>query len=169
MSGPRRDLTPIRMPPKPAPQSAEDARVDLTVEEFSSMVRDAAACLRKTQELSTKVDELGAKVDTLLTTRTQGHVLLAIGRWLIGLVAVGIVGWVSWVYSEQRSHDVRLTRAETQFVGYAETLERHERRQEDLGHVRGDVQAMRGSLEALRHDVDEIRTDVRELRARPRR
>lgn len=165
----RRDLTPgpFRFE-KPA-----EKNIELTPEEFGDIVRDTAKSLRQTEELGKKVDALAAEVKALTTAKTQGQVLLTIGRWLVGVAAVACMSGVSWVYSEQRSHDVRLTRNETQLVNQADTAERHERAP---GHVTGnesqlrsDVAAMRSSLDAMGRDVDSIRTDVRELRARARR
>jgi predicted RNase H-like nuclease (RuvC/YqgF family) len=169
VSSPRRDHTPaLRVPAKPEQAST----VELSTDEFGDLVRDSAACLRETKDLAEQLRGLDEKVDALLHDRTRGQTMIAIGRWLIGLTAASIISWVAWVHAEQRSHDVRLTRGESEFANLRADVERHEgtreTTREDQTRVRGDVQAMRASLEDLRRSVDDIRTDVRELRQRRR-
>lgn len=162
--GSRRDLTPtgFRIP--------QANTVELTAEELNLIVRDSAACLRKTEELAEQVVTLKKSVEDLTTALTQGRTLVFVGRWLIGLVASALIGAAGWLYSEQRTHDVRLTRMETVLVAQTEAIERAERvsnmSTQDRSRMRGDIQAMRASLDELRHNVSDIRTDVREIRAR---
>lgn len=160
----RRDLTPtgFRIP-------GNGDGIDLTAEELGHIMRDAAESLRKAEENSAQLKALNAKVEQLIETSTQGRTLLVAGRWVMGILLLLISGFVSWVYSEQRAHDVRLTRNETQISHQTTALERFESVEETQGQMQGDISAMRVGLVELQRSVAEIRTDVREIRARGRR
>jgi hypothetical protein len=167
----RRDLTPHRgVPLVGVNPNTNERMVNLTADEFGDIVRDSAAALRETKELKESVAALTVIVKSLHDHNERGKTLVAIGRWVLGFLVTGAISWTGWVYSEQRSHDVRLTRNETQMASIMTTIQRQETTSsssvEDRSRMRGDLQAMRSSLDALRLSMGEIQTDVRELRAR---
>lgn len=146
----RRDHTPVRFVTE---------AIELSPEEAGALIRDASACRRETADLRGVVEKMNAQVGELLEDRTRGRTLIAIGRWAIGLSLGFLISGAGWMYNEQRSHDVRISRHDVELADVHDDFTRHE---QSPGHEagRGEVVQLRGDVRALQATLEDVRERV---------
>jgi hypothetical protein len=129
-----------------------------------------ARCEQSSRETGERLAKMEEQLTTLGDERTRGRTLIAVGRWALGLVVGSLFSGAVWLYSEHRSHDVRLTRNETRLEANGGQLERQERiveqTRQDVAGTRGDVRAISSTLDEVRETLRSVDT---QLRSRGRR
>jgi hypothetical protein len=122
------------------------------------------------RETAAQLTAIKKTLGELAEERTRGRTLLAVGRWLLTIVVANLIAGAAWLYSEHRSHDVRLTRNETRLEAAGGQLERQERiveqTRQDVAGTRGDVRAISSTLDEVRETLRSVDT---QLRSRGRR
>lgn len=135
---------------------------------FGQLLASQARCEKSQAQTAQKLETMEQQLVELAEERTRGRTLLAAGRWAVGIACGSLISGAVWLWDEQRSHDVRITRNETRLESTAAELERTDRiveqTQQDVAGTRGDVRAITSTLDEMRETLHSVDTQLRARR-----